>query len=121
FLVETTCFVPPVAQCLRFGSCHRLEHCYRPTVCPADRGFCCLQLPCTCVLSFSYVSLPAIPLPGVLYLLSLFCLCFMSHALFCYSQVCCIVMSVAIWGPCICLMSVLPCFAYSRAGIRAHF
>ncbi len=71
FLVETTCFVPPVAQCLRFGSCHRLERCYRPTVCPADRGLCCLQLPYTCVLSLSYVSLPAIPLPGVLYLMSL--------------------------------------------------
>ncbi len=71
FLVGTTCFVPPVAQCLRFGSCHRLERCYRPTVCPADRGLCCLQLPYTCVLSLSYVSFPAIPLPGVLYLMSL--------------------------------------------------
>ncbi len=45
FLAEMTCFVPRVAQCLRFVSCHRLGRCYRPIVCPSDRGLCCLQLP----------------------------------------------------------------------------
>ncbi len=60
-----------VVQCLRFDSCHRLERRYRSIVCPADRGLRCLQLPYTCVLWFSYVSLPAILLPGVLSLLFL--------------------------------------------------
>ncbi|PBK60639.1 hypothetical protein ARMSODRAFT_965935 [Armillaria solidipes] len=53
------------------SSCHRFEHCYRPTVCPTDSGLFRLQLPYTCVLWFSYMSMPVIPLPDVLSLLSL--------------------------------------------------
>ncbi|PBK66422.1 hypothetical protein ARMSODRAFT_364994 [Armillaria solidipes] len=99
FLVEMTCFVPRVAQCLHFVSCHRLECYYRPTVCPADRGLCCLQLPYTSVLWFSYVSLPS---PFLVFYP--FCLCVLS--LFRFScpvlllQVCCIVMFRTATGSC---------------------
>ncbi|KAK0451775.1 hypothetical protein EV421DRAFT_1772998 [Armillaria borealis] len=90
FLVEMTCFVPRVAQCLCFVSFHRLEY----------RGLRCFQLPYTSILWFSYVSLPS---PFLVFYP--FCLCVLS--LFRFScpvlllQVCCIVMFRTATGSCL--------------------
>ncbi|KAK0439184.1 hypothetical protein EV421DRAFT_873943 [Armillaria borealis] len=111
FLVETTCFVPPVAQCLHFGSCHRLERCYRPTVCPADRGRNC-PAPAFCRFHTCHC------LPSPFLVFYTFCLCVLSlfrfPCLVLLLQVCCIVMSVAIWGPCV--VSRLSCLVSPTAG-----